>query len=253
MSSKEFGSSSEANVCAAALPVLARQVETARSQAEHAVLVLNKHFISVMQQLQEMSALALAVHDGGSAAFDRIDEAFMQISEAQSATEAAQADIARRNGALAPELSGLLALARESGNAKLIETAESVATQLFDLMAAQESVAANSRAASRQSDQRVDAVLGPYGETLSKLAQYGDGMRGEIAECLMSLQFQDRISQILSHVTSSMDLLTQYLQRPQETEASRRFLDEMSSGYTTDEQHENHEMVQRALQGAAAK
>lgn len=253
MSSQEANSIAEANVCAAALPVLARQIETARSQAEHAVRVLNKHFISVMQQLQEMSALALAVHEGGSAAFNRIDDAFMAIAEAQSQTQQAQADVSRRCGALAPQLSGLLALARDGGQPKLIEAAEAVATQLFELIDAQERIAANARVASRQSDQRVDAVLAPYGETLSKLAQYGDGMRGEIAECLIHLQFQDRISQILAHVTSSMDLLTRYLHPPRNTETSRRFLEEMSNGYTTDEQHADHEYVQRALGDAATK
>jgi len=218
------------------------------------VRVLNKHFMSVMHQLQEMSSLAMALHEGGSAAFDRIDEAFLAIVEAQSVTQEAQADISRRCSALAPQLSGLLALSRESGQSKLIEAIETTATQLFELIDAQERIAAQSRTQNRKADQRVDAVLAPYGETLSKLAQYGDGMRGEISECLMHLQFQDRISQILSHVTASMQLLSKYLQHdPRGTEASRRFLEEMSSGYTTDEQHADHEYVQRTLSGAATK
>lgn len=249
----EAHNSAETHVCAAALPVLARQIETARAHAAEAVSTLNRHFMSVMQQLYEMSALAQAVHEGSAAAFDRIDEAALRLTETQAATGEDQADLARRCGALLPEISGLLALARDSGNSQMIAATESIAAQAFELMQAQDRAATVASAAGRESAQRMDIALAPFGEALSKLSQYGDGMRGEISECLVALQFQDRISQILGHATTSMDLLTQYLSGPRDAQSGRRLFAEMRSGYTTDEQHADHDHVQQALLRAVAK
>lgn len=238
-------SSGEANVCVAALPVLARHIESAREQAQQAVLGLNKHFIVIMQQLQEMAALAAAVHDGGSAAFDRIDQAFMSLTEAYADVAEQQTELARRGGGISEKLTALLVQARENASSEFVEQVEAVTADVFDLMDAQAKLSENTRAASGSGETRVDAALAPYGEALSKLAQYSDGMRAEVGECLMSLQFQDRLSQILCHVTASMQSLTQYLQRSAQpiSESGQRFLEEMTRGYTTDEQHENHRKV----------
>lgn len=251
MSIQDSQAAGELSVCVAALPVLARHVNSARSQAAEAVGTLNRHFFTVMQQLQEMSALAAALHEGGAAAFDRIDQAFIALVDTQAGIMQAQADLAKRSGELAPLLSALLAHARATAAPSLIEQIEDVVTEVFGIIDAQERLSESAQSAGRSAETRVDAVLAPYGESLSKLAQYGDGMRAEISECLVQLQFQDRTAQILGHVTASMEQLTQYLRRPTLTvsESGRRFLQEMTRGYTTPEQHEDHQAAVAILSG----
>lgn len=80
------------------------------------------------------------------------------------------------------------------------------------------------------------------------LRRESEGMRTEISETLVYLQFQDRVSQILAHVRDSLDELHQRLLRYSE-ERSRggmpnidadAWLSEMTRGYTTTEQRNNH-------------
>lgn len=256
MSAEESALAAETQVCAAALPVLVRHIDTARAQAETAVLALNAHFMTAMKQLQEMSSLATAVHDGGAATFERIDEEFMVMSETQAALTRQYGDLAAKSAALAPALSGLLALARQVGTPPLVEKVEQIATVMFEVMEAHGKLNEDAKHSAQRIDRRVDAAMAPYGEALSKLAQYGDGMRAELGECLVQLQFQDRISQILGHAVSSMTLLGQYLagaapQCPLPQSCSE-FLDQMSGGYTTEEQHRDHELALAEARAAPA-
>lgn len=232
----------EAGVCAAALPVLARHISSARSQAEQAVRTLNQHFMAVMRQLQEMSSLAEALHQGGAAAFERIDAAFMTLAEAHAATSREQSQLAQRGAQLAPQLSAVLASARAAGTPELVTQLESVITEVFGLIDAHQQLAEAAAVSTQHTELRIDAVLAPYGESIYKLAQYGDSMRAEVGECMVHLQFQDRTSQILGHVTASMEQLTHYLQPVKQpvSESARSFLNHIWSGYTTAEQHENH-------------
>lgn len=75
------------------------------------------------------------------------------------------------------------------------------------------------------------------------------GVREEISDVMVSLQFQDRVSQILTHVRNNMDKLHQHiLQHKQESAVSgqilhidsKAWLEEMAPLYATEEQRQIH-------------
>ena len=81
------------------------------------------------------------------------------------------------------------------------------------------------------------------------------GIRDEISDVLISLQFQDRVSQILSHVRGNLNGLHEHLVRYQQERAtqdqprpidSKAWLDEMELTYATEEQRRNHRGVAAA-------
>ncbi|WP_197495694.1 methyl-accepting chemotaxis protein [Acidihalobacter yilgarnensis] len=78
-----------------------------------------------------------------------------------------------------------------------------------------------------------------------------DGIRMDVAQMLVSLQFQDRVSQILEHAESSLNslggLLDQYAPGTADVRVViEQWLAEVERSYTTDEQRRNH----RGDQGA---
>jgi methyl-accepting chemotaxis protein len=115
---------------------------------------------------------------------------------------------------------------------------------------------------SAQSDDRVvnDAgstiqrVLLRYQEIMSTLStcatsvgKTGVGISREINEVLVSLQFQDRTSQILAQVRDQLDGLFRRLQEGGASEAdgdrpsdAQAWLAELEKGYTTQEQRDTH-------------
>ena len=71
----------------------------------------------------------------------------------------------------------------------------------------------------------------------------------EISDVLVSLQFQDRVSQILTHVRNDLDKLVSRLQGQNQDFAqgneigpidARKWLEELSKTYTMPEQHQVH-------------
>jgi methyl-accepting chemotaxis protein len=78
----------------------------------------------------------------------------------------------------------------------------------------------------RQSDSRVHASVNTIGSVLQDLRSMTDGLQRsssllktesaliqqEITHCLVELQFQDRVSQIMNHVKANIDHLPRYLQ-----------------------------------------
>ena len=86
----------------------------------------------------------------------------------------------------------------------------------------------------------------------------------QVEQTLVSLQFQDRVSQILEQVTNSMEQIEELISRRQEqrkTDAQPEVLDinallsNMKVEYTTQEQHKNHTADEEAedIQPAAAQ
>jgi methyl-accepting chemotaxis protein len=71
-----------------------------------------------------------------------------------------------------------------------------------------------------------------------------DGIRAEIADILVALQFQDRVSQILSHVSQAMDDIAGRIEAWNRAEGEQmeraQVLDKMLRSYTTQEQIANH-------------
>ncbi len=114
----------------------------------------------------------------------------------------------------------------------------------------QESVA-NSEKTIRNVMARFQKVTSTLLESSTDLRESSKGIQDEISDVLVSLQFQDRVSQILSHVTEHMmmlpDRIKQLMEQGGQDEAviinTQSWLEEMEASYTTTEQKLNHQGV----------
>lgn len=103
------------------------------------------------------------------------------------------------------------------------------------------------------SENTIQHVLGRFKHVTERLAESAEmlqqesfGIRDEMTEVLVSLQFQDRVSQILVHVRDNIDDLHAHLE--QSTRApdqavpidARNWLARMEATYATDEQRNTH-------------
>jgi len=107
----------------------------------------------------------------------------------------------------------------------------------------------------RTSEQTIHDVMGRFqGVTTSlmgataELADAGTGIQNEISDVLVSLQFQDRVSQILSQLIQHISALRERLGNTDvDAEAPpidvQTWMDEMESTYTTFEQKLNHQGI----------
>jgi len=110
-------------------------------------------------------------------------------------------------------------------------------------------------------------VLQGFESTAGKLSESGnilrtesEAIRAEIDNVLVSLQFQDRVSQILTHVCNDLDRLHTYLEQRQWRAAdglplpeidTQAWLEHLSTTYTTMEQRDNHAGRQPAVSNAS--
>lgn len=155
-------------------------------------------------------------------------------------------------------------LAKQSG-----ETAKDMSDKVKAINSAIEGVSVISEKSAQTDDLTIGSaesvirrVLDRFNEIMSRLTesagvlqQASTGIGHEIGEVLVSLQFQDRTSQILTQVRDHLDELSGRLREGGLSEAdgvqpmeAQAWLAEMEQGYTTQEQRANH----RGLRTAAA-
>jgi len=118
-----------------------------------------------------------------------------------------------------------------------------------------EEVAARDDLAVQSSDERIRAVLTRFEVSTAALSNSADrsrresaAIKDEICESLVQLQFQDRVSQILSNVMRSMDEVgrdgAQATTIEESMAQARKHAERMQSGYATKEQQLNHQGIQ---------
>jgi len=94
--------------------------------------------------------------------------------------------------------------------------------------------------------ERFQNITGRLADSADLLKQESYGIRDEMTEVLVNLQFQDRVSQILSHVRDNMHALHEHLLQaslaPDQAVAvdARQWLARMEATYATDEQRRIH-------------
>ncbi len=107
----------------------------------------------------------------------------------------------------------------------------------------------------RLGKETIESVFSNLQETISTLQEdgvglrsAGDGIRKDISQVLVSLQFQDRVSQILMHVREDFeklsDVLNSYITDQNDTGAIEpldvdSLIDQMLANYTTGEERDN--------------
>lgn len=173
-----------------------------------------------------------------------------------AAIEAARAGEAGRGFAVvADEVRKLSTLSKETGKqisekVKVISAAISAAVNTSKQTASGEAIALTA------SEAAIGNVLGNFRQITDGLSassgilrKESDGIKDEVAMSLVQLQFQDRVSQILSHVRDNIGSLPGYLEKSQaefdrngrlEPVAAKQLLNEIESTYAMAEEHGNH-------------
>lgn len=113
--------------------------------------------------------------------------------------------------------------------------------------------------AMQESEQTIKTVLAVFSETVGHLnaaatsfEHEGHNIQNAIAEVLVGLQYQDRVSQILGHVTADLERLQQCVDSGARYIDPERWLEELSRTYTTLEQHDHHKGVRNNAPASAS-
>ena len=169
---------------------------------------------------------------------------------------------------VAAEVRVLSKLSATTGR-KISETVDNVSRSISATLDLSRQFAEHDNAAIGSAEQSIKRVLGQFKEAAGGLAESSRVLReesammhGEIAEVLVSLQFQDRVGQILTLVQSDMEKLERHLAERQQALAAGAgaapepidagaWLGALASTYTMDEQHAMHSGQQPAAAGGA--
>jgi methyl-accepting chemotaxis protein len=172
-----------------------------------------------------------------------------------AAIEAARAgDVGRGFAVVADEVRKLSNLSGETGR-QIAETIETVNQAIASTLEISSRFAQQDEEMVVKSKHVIEQVVGGVHSAVQGLIDTSDVLRHEnaaigeeIAEVLVALQFQDRVSQVLSHVRNDMEKLEQRIAEQQRLAAQGRpsgvdasaWLQEMSERYTVPEQHVVH-------------
>ncbi|MFF5076555.1 methyl-accepting chemotaxis protein [Actinoplanes sp. NPDC000266] len=131
----------------------------------------------------------------------------------------------------------------QNTSARMVEKVDRVAEAINSVLAAAETSAEREGNAVAHANGEVQAVLDDLMGALTsmqsssqELEQAAIGIRGEISDSLVSLQFQDRVGQMLEHLRDNINRFPEVAA----TLDARRLLDELSSKYTMAEEHHAH-------------
>ncbi len=173
-----------------------------------------------------------------------------------AAIEAARAGEAGRGFAVvADEVRKLSTLSGETGH-KIGETVETVNVAIERTLSVSREYTEKDAATLERSTHVIRQVIDQFQRSAAGIVSHNERMRqesesvgGEIADVLVSLQFQDRVSQMLGHVRADIEkfealLVNRAAQRDQgqlpDPVDSQRWLNDLARTYTMPEQHDIH-------------
>jgi len=207
--------------------------------------------------LQRATAMSSMTDDLKKMAKDVADIAKQtNLLALNAAIEAARAGEAGRGFAVvADEVRKLSTSSGNTGN-KITATVDTVNAAIAETVDASRDYAAQDEELVRKADQRIGGIVERIRATANGMADSTESLRdesraigAEIADVLVALQFQDRVSQALGHVRNDMGKLEQHIVEEQSRLSSGEsvqaidagtWLDELSRTYTMPEQHAIH-------------
>jgi methyl-accepting chemotaxis protein len=226
------------------------------AQSEADLVSVNQSMDAALQKRSEMVQDVRAL----TSYTDELEKMASQVAEIakqtnllalNAAIEAARAGEAGRGFAVvADEVRKLSSLSSDTGK-KMTEKVSIINTAITDVIGMAERFAEDDRRTVDEAEITIRRVLANFESVTSGLCESSEmlqreseGIRGEISDTLIHLQFQDRISQILSHVRTNLDGLHDHIKQHfsererggvKEIDANR-WIDEMALGYATAEQ-----------------
>ncbi|MDO9316666.1 MAG: methyl-accepting chemotaxis protein [Gammaproteobacteria bacterium] len=176
-----------------------------------------------------------------------------------AAIEAARAGEAGRGFAVVADEVQKLSSRSGSTGKQIADRVLCVDQAIQKIVQAAEQHASVEELALQESEQTIKTVLAVFSETVGHLnaattsfEHEGHNIQTAIADVLVGLQYQDRISQILSHVTADLERLQQYVDSGARHIDPERWLEELSRTYTTLEQHDHHKGVRNDSAASAS-
>ena len=173
-----------------------------------------------------------------------------------AAIEAARAGEAGRGFAVvADEVRKLSTLSKDTGT-RITEKVKVISAAINTAVKTSQNATANEAKSVANSEMAISNVLGSFKSITSGLSEASgilrsesDGIRTEVSESLVHLQFQDRVSQILSHVCDNINSLPSYFEKSHtefhqngklEPVATHSLMESIERSYATVEEHINH-------------
>ncbi|WP_425515792.1 methyl-accepting chemotaxis protein [Methylogaea oryzae] len=184
-----------------------------------------------------------------------------------AAIEAARAgEQGRGFSVVADEVRRLSQISGKTGK-EMREKVNLISQKMMSALEAAEQTALRDVEAEHQSEEKLKGILKRLDQLLTRMTQstailqaQNRDIHREIEGVLVSLQFQDRVSQILCQVEHNLDQLQGQLEGyDKRYQHEAEFLDvdqwltTMSDTYTTDDQRLNHQRASASARGAAVR